>query len=46
MKGIDIDEMAFGMPDDTGAGDDLAVSAARASALTVLMGPPAWTMIR
>ena len=23
MKGIDIDEMAFGMPDDTGAGDDL-----------------------
>lgn len=23
MKGIDIDEMVFGMPDDTGAGDDL-----------------------
>ena len=23
MKGVDIDEMAFGMPDDTGAGDDL-----------------------
>ena len=46
MKGIDIDEMAFGMPDDTGAGDDLGGIGGEGVGTDGADGPPAWTMIR